>query len=235
MRFLSPDPLRGDPRSPQSLNLFAYVKGNPLNFVDPDGREVKVVTVTYRPDLDKLLKQLEAKTGYKLGVVNGKIVILGDLLKEGKVLRSEVSGIARALIAEMINSSETFRLDLVRGDKETRGASTPVGGYRITMDVADLESAQFFGVPRESFDLGMAFLHEAGHTAIRGFIDTEYLRWFTHPEPGQVEALLINPIRNKLNLGPQRTQYEGEITQRGGNEVIKVKFAGNNYVEYINF
>ncbi|MGC8817720.1 MAG: RHS repeat-associated core domain-containing protein, partial [Candidatus Hadarchaeum sp.] len=37
MRFLSPDPLRGDPRSPQSLNLFAYVKGNPRNFVDPWG------------------------------------------------------------------------------------------------------------------------------------------------------------------------------------------------------
>ncbi|MGC8917673.1 MAG: RHS repeat-associated core domain-containing protein, partial [Thermoanaerobaculum sp.] len=37
MRFLSPDPLRGDPRSPQSLNLFAYVTGNPRNFVDPWG------------------------------------------------------------------------------------------------------------------------------------------------------------------------------------------------------
>jgi len=37
-RFLSPDPVRGDPAQPQSLNLFAYVRGNPLNAVDPDGR-----------------------------------------------------------------------------------------------------------------------------------------------------------------------------------------------------
>jgi hypothetical protein len=37
-RFLSPDPLRGDPAQPQSLNLYAYVRGNPLNAVDPDGR-----------------------------------------------------------------------------------------------------------------------------------------------------------------------------------------------------
>jgi RHS repeat-associated protein len=37
-RFLSPDPVRGDPAQPQSLNLYAYVRGNPLNAVDPDGR-----------------------------------------------------------------------------------------------------------------------------------------------------------------------------------------------------
>jgi RHS repeat-associated protein len=37
-RFLSPDPVRGDPAQPQSFNLYAYVRGNPLNAVDPDGR-----------------------------------------------------------------------------------------------------------------------------------------------------------------------------------------------------
>ena len=36
-RFLSADPLRGDPAHPQSLNLYAYVTDNPLNFVDPWG------------------------------------------------------------------------------------------------------------------------------------------------------------------------------------------------------
>jgi RHS repeat-associated protein len=36
-RFFSPDPVRGDPAQPQSLNLFAYVTDNPLNFVDPWG------------------------------------------------------------------------------------------------------------------------------------------------------------------------------------------------------
>jgi len=37
LRFLSADPLRGDPHRPQSFNLFAYVSGNPVNFVDPFG------------------------------------------------------------------------------------------------------------------------------------------------------------------------------------------------------
>ncbi len=36
-RFTSVDLLRGDPHSPQSFNLFAYVQGNPLNFLDPSG------------------------------------------------------------------------------------------------------------------------------------------------------------------------------------------------------
>ncbi|KDA52860.1 hypothetical protein EG19_09385 [Thermoanaerobaculum aquaticum] len=36
-RFLSPDPVRGDVLSPQSFNLFSYVRGNPINFEDPWG------------------------------------------------------------------------------------------------------------------------------------------------------------------------------------------------------
>ncbi len=36
-RFISADPLRGDPHSPQSFNLFAYVQGSPVVFVDPFG------------------------------------------------------------------------------------------------------------------------------------------------------------------------------------------------------
>jgi RHS repeat-associated protein len=36
-RFLSPDPLRGNPHSPQSFNLYAYVQSNPINLIDPLG------------------------------------------------------------------------------------------------------------------------------------------------------------------------------------------------------
>ncbi len=38
-RFLSVDEKRGHADNPQSLNRYAYVMGNPLNKVDPDGRE----------------------------------------------------------------------------------------------------------------------------------------------------------------------------------------------------
>ena len=36
-RFLSPDPVEGDPENPQSLNRYAYVLNNPTNFTDPLG------------------------------------------------------------------------------------------------------------------------------------------------------------------------------------------------------
>jgi len=37
-RFLSEDPLFGDPRVPVTLFAFGYANGNPTGFVDPDGR-----------------------------------------------------------------------------------------------------------------------------------------------------------------------------------------------------
>ncbi|MBI4914332.1 MAG: RHS repeat-associated core domain-containing protein [Acidobacteria bacterium] len=42
-RFLSPDPVRGDARSPQSFNLYAYVRNNPVNLFDPFGLDVREV------------------------------------------------------------------------------------------------------------------------------------------------------------------------------------------------
>ena len=41
-RFLQKDPLQGVLRVPQSLNLYAYARNNPLNFIDPSGRLVAV-------------------------------------------------------------------------------------------------------------------------------------------------------------------------------------------------
>jgi RHS repeat-associated protein len=36
-RFVSPDPTGGHLDNPQSLNRYAYVGNNPLNFIDPTG------------------------------------------------------------------------------------------------------------------------------------------------------------------------------------------------------
>src|SRR5207302_8864572 len=36
-RFMSGDPLGGDPSDPQTLNLYTYVRNNQINLVDPSG------------------------------------------------------------------------------------------------------------------------------------------------------------------------------------------------------
>ncbi len=51
-RFLSVDPLQGSPVQPQSLNRYAYVQGNPMNFVDPTGKMAEffeVIDVSANP------------------------------------------------------------------------------------------------------------------------------------------------------------------------------------------
>ena len=48
-RFLSPDPIVGDPTSSQSWNLYSYVRNNPLSYVDPTGqtgRPIEEIVVT---------------------------------------------------------------------------------------------------------------------------------------------------------------------------------------------
>jgi len=182
-----------------------------------------VGTVTYRPDLDKLLKQLTAKTGYLFAVKNGKIVIVGDLLKDGKVLRSEVSGIARALVAEMINSSRTFTVNLVRGEKAVFGAEADLKRDAVTIDARDIGAAEFTNVPQETFDLAMVFLHEAGHV-VRGLKDPITEEDVRKDPLGDVERKLINPIRAKLGL-PERTRYLAEGYARDGIEWGLVSFS----------
>jgi len=45
-RFLSVDPVRGNPKRPQSFNLFAYARNNPLNLKDPLGLSPQEATAS---------------------------------------------------------------------------------------------------------------------------------------------------------------------------------------------
>ncbi|MCP4547340.1 MAG: RHS repeat-associated core domain-containing protein, partial [bacterium] len=49
-RHLSVDPISGNPMAPQTWNRYAYVIGNPIKFIDPDGKRV---VVPYRGDLER--------------------------------------------------------------------------------------------------------------------------------------------------------------------------------------
>ena len=56
-RFVSPDVLVPDPSNPQSLNRYAYVRNNPLNFVDPSGHSDEWFNQAWRDEFRAVHKR----------------------------------------------------------------------------------------------------------------------------------------------------------------------------------
>lgn len=55
-RFLSVDPVGGNPFAPQSWNRYSYVLGNPMKYIDPWGLTAKLnTTTTARPGAIRLM------------------------------------------------------------------------------------------------------------------------------------------------------------------------------------
>lgn len=112
-RFLSVDPINsGRPGSPQSWNRYAYVRNNPLRYVDPDGRQ-EVPSVPRNPLsairrlIDAHQRQLflssdESSKGkrmleaFTLGALGGAVVIgtFDDLFGQAE-LQDDSSSIGR--------------------------------------------------------------------------------------------------------------------------------------------
>ena len=97
-RFLSPDPAPGDPEMPQSWNRFAYVRNNPLKYVDPDGRETSAHIhldrdvedlQSGRIDVEQYWERIRARgNGALFGVsmvYSVEQVVLGAILKGGRL------------------------------------------------------------------------------------------------------------------------------------------------------
>ncbi len=113
--------------------------------------------------------------------------------------------VAWALILEAIASPTIFKLSLVRSAGDVFLGKKDRFSNAVILDMADIESAESKGgVDPSTLDHAMNLFHELGGHALRGLEDTFY---GAIPEPGQVERLIMNPIRTKLGL-PPRTRYE---------------------------
>jgi RHS repeat-associated protein len=68
-RFMGYDPVGFVEGNPQSFNRYAYGNNNPYKFVDPDGREVKIVTTdptAYKTLQDAYVRLTSTKQGMKI-------------------------------------------------------------------------------------------------------------------------------------------------------------------------
>jgi hypothetical protein len=204
--------VRGDPAQPQSFNLYAYVRGNPLNAVDPDGRVV-ILKFAMPGDRLRFLNQLRWITGLNVGVNRDGSLVIRGVLKDGagKLLGSEK---ARELLKRAISSDKTYLVAAVRDSKDVFGGDSTKGNRAvevIRLDPADFEAFDYGGNRRLTLDVGMAFFHELGH-AMFGYEDPMGDR----PEQGWYYELalrspglaveLANRIRWELGL-PLRKYY----------------------------
>ncbi|MEM7052017.1 MAG: RHS repeat-associated core domain-containing protein, partial [Acidobacteriota bacterium] len=139
-RFLSVDPAResGKPGAPQSWNRYAYGRGNPVKFVDPDGRETSVALALER-DIEALHNGEITTEQYHLNVKRraqggalGVVGALGGLTTArvagavgGKVLIQRAKGaLARAF------SRAKSRLGGAKSPKSTRGLQRQLESHK---------------------------------------------------------------------------------------------------------
>jgi hypothetical protein len=110
------------PINPQSWNLYAYARNNPLLYVDPAGNTVSLANCQ---DKNKCVQVLTNAAQLPKGVTaeidkNGNLVLKGDLskIKGGNALRLE----------QLVNSDKTANFSIGDTAPELGGGTQPVGG-----------------------------------------------------------------------------------------------------------
>ncbi len=110
-RFTSTDPLFIEVKRypyPQSWNLYAHTRNNPLKYVDPDGLDIRV-TCADRKLCDETVANLNNRKGaqFKTELKDGKLAIVG------KVDASKLSKSERALYNAITDTKNTAELRVV--------------------------------------------------------------------------------------------------------------------------
>jgi len=196
-RFLSVDPVNGAPRNPQSWNRYSYVNNNPLNLVDPNGRD----------DVTPFQLGVEwlTGTGPSERTFNG-----GDKITQTLAEHSHIES-ARQLLAAEVSSgnvgvgdtiSDNYELDGIQGVPKyaqdystllTGGQTgnltvTYLGSYELTMTVLYIDE-RTGEVAAMFVATNYSTLGSATHPPVLG-----YFSWWQHN---------VDPwINSIVRLGP---------------------------------
>ena len=153
-RWLSPDPLYLELHrltDPQQLNLYSYVRNNPLSLTDPDGHDI-AVKCEDKANCTTATNQVNERKDGQFKVEIGKD---GKWHPVGNVDASKLSGAEKAFYGALTDTNTHATLTAVSGDGGVFfGLSTGKGSN--TVDVADTAQLASAGLSP-----GSAVAHEA--------------------------------------------------------------------------
>jgi RHS repeat-associated protein len=153
-RWLSPDPLYLELHrltDPQQLNLYSYVRNNPLSLTDPDGHDIAIKCAD-KANCTTATDQVNARKDGQFKVEIGKD---GKWHPVGNVDVSKLSGAEKAFYNALGDTNTHATLTAVSGDGGVFfGLSTGKGSN--TVDVADTAQLASAGLSP-----GSAVAHEA--------------------------------------------------------------------------
>lgn len=201
-RFITPDPLAGDY---YSISPYAYCAGNPVKFIDPDGRKIDFSGMSAMTMI-AIIMDLRNFTGLDLSYKNGELVYGHNEDGTAVSISDNFSATARDMLIGAIDHEErvtvTSTFDGSRARNENIG---PESGMTVMMDRSQIGCfvrGTSNDLDSRTMGYGMTFLHELGHTKIGGN-RRDYYDFESHGLFGQTGPNVdyMNQIRREL--GPR--------------------------------
>jgi RHS repeat-associated protein len=214
-RFITPDPLYLELHrlvDPQQLNIYAYIRNNPLKFTDPTGLDV---TCTGNR-CDDYLKGLQKDVSFKVAYDdNGTVVAKGDIDNKN------LSKSDKELLKAIDDRKHHVTINAIDGGKDSSvflGASS----HTIAFDQAALlDQAKNAG--------GLSSAQLVGHETLEGYYESkgeslpnahdDANRFFGGLTPGPVTSLTVLGGKSVIGVHQQFTVFGS-----GAKEDVSIRF-----------
>ncbi len=141
--FLSRDPAEGDPFDPLSMHPYLYASGNPVNRIDPSGRETLIEQLNVQ-SIDATVQKGEEIQNLRNGVKRAEDVTAAVMRDTGAILAVEALVDA---IRDRRRVIKWFGGVLGLGGEGAAPGGLDLGGLAAASPLGALPAGDFFGLP----------------------------------------------------------------------------------------